>query len=378
MFRYFFFLAFQIGFLSHFKAQITKADYYNVIDNKIFTFSKQKPDAPFDTITAFVNTNFQSQEDRARAYYTWIALNISYDVEHMKELDLMQLFSVSGETSANQKGLAVIKNKKAVCEGYSNLMVDLCTASSIPCFMVCGNTKTPSGDIPQILHAWNVLRIDSAWVILDITWSSGYVDLDGKYVKRFSNLYFLPKPKKFIKDHFPLDPMWQLLRNPFTKKDFKNDSLTVSREPLFNFLDSIKVYRAQSKKQRQYFDFLHYYNADPDNRNYAKNLDIFNNNLVVDELNRGIAYQTDFMELNKNKLVKKPTIADCNSAKEMLDSISSCNKRAEAILSKIQARTTEYKPIFASMLFSIITNKNNIKTNYEYLVRLRKTIPKKK
>ncbi len=374
----FFIVLFLLGFSSQFIAQVTRVDHYNIIDNKVFTFSKQKPDAPFDTVTSFVNTNFQSQEDRARAYYTWIALNISYDVEHMKELDLMQLFSVSGETSANQKGLAVIKNKKAVCEGYSNLMVDLCTASSIPCFMVCGNTKTPSGDIPQILHAWNVLRIDSAWVMLDITWSSGYVDHSGKYVKRFSNLYFLPKPKKFIKDHFPLDPMWQLLKNPFTKKDFENDSLIVSHEPLFNYLDSIKVYRGQSVKQRQYLDFLHYYKVDPDNKKYAKNLDIFNNNLVADELNKGVAYQSDFMELNKNKLVKKPTIMDCNRAKEVLDSISACNNRAEAILSKIQARTLEYKPIFASMQFNIIANKNIIKTNYEYLVRLSKTIPKKK
>jgi hypothetical protein len=56
-------------------AQVTRVDHYNIIDNKVFTFSKQKPDAPFDTITAFVNTNFQTQEDRARAYYTWIALS---------------------------------------------------------------------------------------------------------------------------------------------------------------------------------------------------------------------------------------------------------------------------------------------------------------
>jgi hypothetical protein len=373
----FYVFALNLCFLS-LNAQVTRVDHYNIIDNKVFTFSKQKPDAPFDTITTFVNTNFQTQEDRARAYYTWIALNISYDVEHMKVLDLMQLFSVSGETSSNQKGLEVIKNKKAVCEGYSNLMVDLCTASSIPCFMVCGNTKTPNGDIPQILHAWNVLRIDSAWVMLDITWSSGYVDYSGNYVKRFSNLYFLPKPKKFIKDHFPLDPMWQLLKNPFTKKDFENDSLTVSHEPVFNFVDSIRAYRAQPIKQRQYLDFLHYYKADPDNKKHAQNLDVFNNNLVADELNRGVAYQSDFLDLNKKRLAKKPTIADCNKAKEMLDSISSCNNRAQAILSKIQAQTPEYKTVFSNMQFSIISNRNIIKSNYEYLVRLRKTIPKKK
>ena len=377
MIRYFFFV-FLLGSFLVSEAQVTKAVYYNAIDNKVFTFSKQKPDAPFDTITAFVNTAFQSQEDRARAYYTWIALNISYDVEHMNELNLFKTFSVNSRSSYNQKPADVLKSKKAVCEGYSNLMVDFCTASSIPCFIVCGNTKTPSGDIPKILHAWNVLRIDSAWVMLDITWSSGYIDQSNKYVKRFSNLYFLPKPKKFIKDHLPLDPMWQLLKNPFTKKDFENDSLTVSHEPTFNFLDSIKVYRAQSIKQRQYLDFLHYYRFEPDNKNFARNLDVLNNNLVADELNKGVAYQSDFLELNKNKLVKKPTLEDCNKAKEIMDSISACNNRAQIILSKIHAYTNEYKSNFASMQFSIIANKNTIKTNYDYIDQLKKKIPKKK
>jgi hypothetical protein len=147
---------------------------------------------------------------------------------------------------------------------------------------------------------------------------------------------------------------------------------------VFNFVDSIRAYRAQPIKQRQYLDFLHYYKADPDNKKHAQNLDVFNNNLVADELNRGVAYQSDFLDLNKKRLAKKPTIADCNKAKEMLDSISSCNNRAQAILSKIQAQTPEYKAVFSNMQFSIISNRNIIKSNYEYLVRLRKTIPKKK
>lgn len=369
----FFFLVFHFSF----SAQVTKAVYYNAIDNKVFTFSKEKPDAPFDTITSFVNSAFQTQEDRARAYYTWIALNISYDVEHLNEMNLMQLFNVNS-SSTNQKGIDVLKSKKAVCEGYSNLMVDFCIASSIPCFLVCGNTKTPTGDIPKILHAWNVLRIDSAWVMLDITWSSGYINSENKYVKRFSNLYFLPKPKNFVKDHMPLDPMWQLLKNPFTKRDFEKDSLVISHEPAFNFPDSIKTYRANTLKQRQYLDFLHYYKADPENLMHIRNLDIMNNNRVADEINTGVAYQQDFMDLNKNKLTKKPTLADCKKARVFLDSISSCNNRAQIILSQIKPLTLEYKENFARMQFSIIANRNALKTNYDYIDRLQKSIPRKK
>ena len=378
MIRYFFLLIFLVGLVALSKAQVTKADYYNIIDNKVFTFSKEKPDAPFDTITTFVNTTFESQEDRARAYYTWIALNISYDVGHMDELNLLKTFNVNTLSSYDQKSADVLKNKKAVCEGYSNLMVDFCSSSSIPCFLVCGYTKTPGGDIPEILHAWNVLRIDSAWVMLDITWSSGYVNPANKYVKRFSNLYFLPKPKNFIKDHMPLDPMWQLLKNPFTKKDFEQDSLLVSHTPVFNFPDSIKAYRAYPLKQRQHIDFLHYYRAEPDNKMFARNLDVINNNLIADNLNIGISYQSDFVDIATKKLSKKPTMTDYKKAKAILDTVQSYNKKALTLLTNTKAHTAEYELIFTTMQKTISENNKIILTNYDYLKQLRAFLLNKK
>lgn len=374
-FRFLFLVIIFCGFSVH--AQVTKADYYNTIDNKIFKFSKEKPDAILDTIILFVNTTFQTSEDRARAYYTWIALNISYDVEHMNEMLLIKAFSINSISSSNQKASDVLMNRKAVCEGYSNLMNELCKGSSIPCFLVCGYTKTPSGDIPDILHAWNVLRIDSAWTMLDITWSSGYVNPMNKYVKRFSNKYFLPKPKNFIKDHLPIDPMWQLLKNPFTKKDFENDSLIMSNSPSFNFPDSLYAYRILPEKKRQYVDFLHYYRAEPNNQQYARNLDVLNNNLIVDKLNVGVFYQTDFVELAQKKLSKKPTLSDCKKGRSMLDSAQLYYIKAQNILITTKANTVEYSEAFVSMKKTIDDNCKNLKINYDYLNKLQRYLKKK-
>ncbi len=357
-------------------SQVTKADYYNKIDNKVFTFSKKSPDAPFDSITTFVNHEFKTSEDRARAYYTWIALNISYDVEHLNEMNLMQVFNINS-SSTNQKGKDVLRNKKAVCEGYSNLMVDFCASSSIPCYMVCGYTKTPNGDIPEILHAWNVLRIDSVWTFVDITWSSGYMDYSGKYVKRFSNLYFLPKAKNFVKDHLPLDPMWELLKNPFTKHDFEKDSLTISHSPVFNFPDSLRAYVNQTQEKREYLNFLHYYRANPDDSRHAKNLDILNNNTIADQLNRGVAYHKDFMEIANKKLSKKPNLADCKKARVMLDSVTFYNNEAQSLLLSVPVYTTEYKDVFVRMQNSIDENKKGLKTNYDNLNKLQAYLKKK-
>ncbi len=360
------------------QAQLTRADYYNTIDNKVYSFSKQKPTAPFDTIVSFVNNNFASQEDKARAYYTWTALNITYDVEHMNEINLIQIFNISTVTSSGQKTADVLKNKKAVCEGYANVMTDLCRASQIPCFTVCGYTKSPDGEIPQILHAWNVLRLDSAWHMLDVTWSSGYVNPTNQFVKRFSNQYFLPRPKVFIKDHFPLDPMWQLLKNPFTKRDFELDSLHTSTAPSFNFPDSIRLYRSYSEKEQKRLDFLHYYRADPANRNHAHNLDVANNNILADYLNTATIYHSDFIDQATKKLSQKPTLAECKKARANLDSASVYYHKAQLVLNTTKAYTPEYTGIFSKMQASIDDSKKNIAQNTEYLNKLQAYLKKKK
>lgn len=359
-------------------AQLTRVDYYNTIDNKVYSFSKQKPNASFDTIVGFVNANFASQEDKARAYYTWTALNIVYDVEHMNEINLIQIFNISTVSSSGQKTPDVLRNKKAVCEGYANLITDLCRASQIPCFTVCGYTKNPDGEIPQILHAWNVLRLDSAWHMLDVTWSSGYVNPTNQFVKRFSNQYFLPRPKVFIKDHFPLDPMWQLLRNPFTKEDFERDSLTASKMPSFNFPDSIRQYGSYSEKEQKRLDFLHYYRADPGNRNHAHNLDVANNNIIADYLNTASVYHTDFIEQATKKLSQKPTLAECKKARANLDSAKVYYNKAQLVLNITKANTPEYKNVFNDMQAAIDDNNKNIAQNTEYLNKLQAYLKKKR
>jgi len=375
--RIYFLLLIMLNCVFSAKAQLTKADYYNNIDNKIYTFSKHRPNAVFDTITTFVNASFTNAEDKVRAYYTWIALNIVYDTDYMNNLNLISTFNINTIASSNQKAEDVMKNKKAVCEGYSNLMSRLCKSSSIPCFMVCGYTKDPSGEIPAILHAWNAVKIDSAWGLLDITWSSGYLDLNHNYVKRFSNQYFLTKPKLFITDHFPLDPMWQLMKYPFTKKNFEDDSLINANAPLFNFPDSIQAYKNQSEKEQLYLDFLHYHRAEPTNQTYAHNLDVFNNNLIADKLNIGLLYQEDFIALAKKKLSVKPTIADCKKARILLDSAQSYNHKAQIILNSRTACTTQYKTIFNSMQQSLNDNAKSIKLNYNNLNKLQAYLKKK-
>lgn len=373
------FICFYIFFLSSTVcfSQLTKEDYYNRIDNKIFTYSKKNSKAPFDSVLNFVNHSFSSSSDRVRAFYTWIALNISYDVEHLNTLNLLQTFNVSNVSSSGQNPAEVFTTQKAVCEGFSNLMCKFCNASGIPCYTVCGYVKTPEGEIPKLMHAWNVLKPDTEWILTDVTWSGGYVNPKQEYVKRFSNFYFATSPKEFVKDHLPLDPMWQLLSFPISKKTFESFESTATNSSFFDYRDSLKRYQSKSALEQKELDFTHYYVNEPDNVLFARNLDIWHNNKAADDLNTAIFYQTEFIEIAQQKLAKKPYLSDWKRAKADLDSADFYSQRAEMRLNTYTPKTEEYTLQFNKMKDGIAENKKVGQHNQEYLKKLKPFLIKK-
>ncbi len=73
--------------------------------------------------------------------------------------------------------------------------------------------------------------INEKWYLLDATWASGYISLNGdEFVRDYDEKYFLASPEVFIQDHYPDDARWTLLpdskmpqefsRSPFKQKSF--------------------------------------------------------------------------------------------------------------------------------------------------------------
>ena len=102
---------------------------------------------------------------------------------------------------------------------------------------ISGYTKSysyRSGDSfkgKQSNHAWNAVKINSRWQLLDVTWAAGYVNDGHQFVRRFSGHYFLTPPEEFILDHFPENPQWQLLAEPVKMEQY--ELMVKFREPYF-------------------------------------------------------------------------------------------------------------------------------------------------
>ena len=194
-----------------------------------------------------INEDFGTQIDKARAIYTWIALNITYDVEHRRTSAFTynsQNEKAAKQLTYNQKiSTATLKKGKGVCEGYATLFWKLCQLTGLECEVIGGNAKTGIEDIGNKYksHAWNAIRIGDEWHLLDVTWGAGKVDARSRvFYPNFSSIYFMTSPDLFFLNHFPDKSTWTLI---------KKTSLDFSKLPLYyeSYLDSdIEIVQPQS------------------------------------------------------------------------------------------------------------------------------------
>lgn len=159
------------------------------------------------------------QVRQARILHDWIALNIAYDA---------QAFSTG--RIPDQSPAGVLTGRKAVCEGYSMLFLEMCSLARIKCVSVSGYGRGCGCDplVPEVAlprnHAWNAVFLLGNWYLVDVTWDAGYVSAErGGLVfnKRYSTAYFLLDPGFMAYSHLPMQPMWQLLDPPLSDDAFR-------------------------------------------------------------------------------------------------------------------------------------------------------------
>ncbi|MBS2098366.1 transglutaminase domain-containing protein [Carboxylicivirga linearis] len=179
-----------------------------------------------------INKDFTSDEDKAAAIYTWIALNIEYDVKSFfsnKNTSVKYSYQSLEEKEAKEKEIrdkmvhTTLRKKKAVCEGYAYLykaVSDLCGLESV---IISGSSKNnykligrePKGTD----HAWNAVKINNQWYLIDATWGAGSVDPSTrKFIKEFTDGYFMMPADRFFSQHFPKDEEWSFVN--MSAKDF--------------------------------------------------------------------------------------------------------------------------------------------------------------
>jgi transglutaminase/protease-like cytokinesis protein 3 len=162
------------------------------------------------------------ESQKAYVIFRWITENISYDVVAYKQPNLYLRFWNGNLNDSEMRekrfrtGISnyVIKNKAAICSGYAYLFLSMCEIAQLEAQFITGISNTEEITLRSVEsdHAWNSVKINGQWKLLDACWASGYCT-DGVKVfhKKFEPYYYLCKPDKFILNHLPDDPKWALL-----------------------------------------------------------------------------------------------------------------------------------------------------------------------
>ncbi len=208
---------------------IVSAQDYDKVDAKV----KDYPRAftSLDRLADRINSDFTREDEKARAIFTWIAVNIRYDLDALGVVKGPAGFSYSSEEELIAKkqkfkedmAYETLRSKKAVCHGYAMLYTVIAEKVGLEAEVVPGTAKSyPNhiGRYPNISdHAWNAVKVNGEWKLVDVTWGAGSViGRTKKFEFDFNDGYFFSNPKDFFLKHYPEDEKWLLLKA--TKEDF--------------------------------------------------------------------------------------------------------------------------------------------------------------
>ena len=217
-----------------------------------------------ESLGKYLTKQANSDIKKVRAFYVWITHNIEYDINAFlnKKLEI------------NNSTEKFLKRKKGVCQDYANLFKALCDYADINCMVISGYSKgfgfNPGKTFGVPDHSWNAIKINNEWKLVDATWGSGFVDERTKFVRSFTERFFLSEPEKFIYTHLSIDPMWQLLDCPISIKDFTKDSTEIKQiidhsEKCFDFRDSIEAFQNLPEEEKALKTAKNSYRFNPDN-----------------------------------------------------------------------------------------------------------------
>jgi hypothetical protein len=174
-----------------------------------------EPEAALPDVVSSLASGVSDPFLKAKTLHDWICDNIAYDVD----------MYFSGRIS-DQDYSSVLKKKKAVCSGYTNLFNQMCGLAGIESIGINGYSKGfgYNGKIgADIDHAWNAVHIGNKWYLVDVTWDAGPMDRRS-FIKRYSTEWLFLDSRPFLYSHLPEHVEYQYYAPVLTADDFMREA----------------------------------------------------------------------------------------------------------------------------------------------------------
>jgi len=267
----------------------------DTIDTRLYNYAKNTPPdiaQDIDKLVDYLKQAANSKKDIAKIFSYWIMQNISYDIEGF----LNGNFNTEGPEGT-------LKRKIGVCQDYSELFKAMCDRAGIKCYFIAGYAKAfdymPGSPFKKANHAWNIIWLDNTYYLMDLTWSSGYVqfaDNNLRYFLKPDISHLLAAPEAFVEKHLPTDPKWQLLNYPVSMDAFMRFSnpkdMLHDSSRYYSFKDTIATFESLDKDAREIQSANAAYNFYPIQSDFAYhyyNLAVTYSNTATDYYNAAVS-----------------------------------------------------------------------------------------
>lgn len=123
-----------------------------------------------DSLHAHLHAAGTTDEERVFMYYGLFGIHFKYDQARFK-----------AKYTREYTPAYTLSKKRGVCRDFSDLFLELCNRSQIPCVVALGSTKRKWYEVPgEIIHrkwkepnhAWNIVKFNHEWHLMDVTWSN--------------------------------------------------------------------------------------------------------------------------------------------------------------------------------------------------------------
>lgn len=210
LFTFFFFICISIN-----------AQDFSTVDNIVNSYPRYTNP---ENLASKIASDFKNDTQKARAIFKWLANNIRYNLEEYYNPKISIRYTYTSEDDRLRKIQAIkdkiVKDafltKMGVCEEYAQSFKKVADLVGLEAQVIKGNVRNSAREIGQVPrgtnHAWNAVKIDNRWVILDATWAAGFI-FNGRWMKKFNGYFFDIDHKKIGRTHYPDDIKWQALLN---------------------------------------------------------------------------------------------------------------------------------------------------------------------
>lgn len=167
------------------------------------------------TIVKYLSPYCKSETDKARIAFSYITSHYKYDSKFAKKKD----------KNGNKTIDKVLRSRKAICGGLSILYQAIVTEMGLEAHYIKGYSKEVKHrrkrKIKYANHAWNSVKVDGNWILVDVTFGQGYINEKGRNVAHFKPYWFNTPPNQFIITHYPLVDHFQYRDTIMDKRTFE-------------------------------------------------------------------------------------------------------------------------------------------------------------